>query len=100
LLLILLLLTGCGAQPAAAPISDSPSPAATSSARPAPAAPAQPAWEVGKTPLPLGKDGFGQVLPTPPELVNRSLPTKDTLPPPGDGAYASSAAPARALPST
>ena len=33
------------------------------------------------------------MLPTPPELVNRSLPTVDRLPPPGDGRYHSSVAP-------
>jgi hypothetical protein len=96
LLLILLLLTGCGAQPTAAPIADSSPPASTPSAPEAPAAAAKPGWEVGRTPLPPGKDGFGQILPTPPELVNRSLPTKDTLPPPAhgaDGAYASSVVP-------
>jgi hypothetical protein len=81
-----LLLTGCGAQQAGTPIADSPPPASTPSGS-APAEPAgKPVWEVGRTPLPLGKDGFGQILPTPPELVNRSLPTKDTLPPPANGA--------------
>jgi hypothetical protein len=50
-------------------------------------------WQVGKTPLPLGPDGFGKVLPTPPELVSRALPTKDTLPPPADGKYASAIVP-------
>jgi hypothetical protein len=49
---------------------------------------------VGATPLPLRPDGFGQVLPTPPELANRSLTTVNRLPPPGDGApYASTVAP-------
>ncbi|WP_285612567.1 M15 family metallopeptidase [Actinokineospora globicatena] len=45
-------------------------------------------WVVGASPLPLGPDGFGKVLPTPPVLVNRSLPTRDVLPPPADGRYA------------
>jgi hypothetical protein len=94
LLLILLLLTGCSAQPAAAPMPDSSPPASKPSASAPPEPAAKPVWKVGRTPLPPGKDGFGQVLPTPPELVNRSLPTKDTLPPPPDqGAYASSVAP-------
>ncbi|MFC7616899.1 M15 family metallopeptidase [Actinokineospora soli] len=53
------------------------------------AAPATPVWVVGAKPLPLRPDGFGQVLPTPPELVNRSLPTADLLPPPRTDAYAS-----------
>ncbi len=47
---------------------------------------------VGATPLPLGPDGFGKVLPTPAALVNRSLPTKDLLPPPVDGRYAATVA--------
>ncbi|SER56320.1 M15 family metallopeptidase [Actinokineospora terrae] len=45
-------------------------------------------WVVGAEPLPLGADGFGKVLPTPAVLVNRSLPTRDVLPPPADGRYA------------
>jgi hypothetical protein len=44
---------------------------------------------VGAHPLPRRPDGFGEVLPTPPELVNRSLPTRDFLPPPVGDAYAS-----------
>ncbi|MCI0688441.1 MAG: M15 family metallopeptidase [Sporichthyaceae bacterium] len=32
--------------------------------------------------MPLRPDGFGYVLPTPPELVDRRLPTVDLLPPP------------------
>ena len=49
-------------------------------------------WTVGATPLPLRQDGYGQVLPTPPELVNRRLPTVDRLPPPGDTRYVSTVA--------
>jgi hypothetical protein len=94
---IMLLLGGCSAQPAATPGSAVPGttipPAATSSATAAPAPAARPAWEVGKTPLPLRTDGFGQILPTPPELVNRALPTKDTLPPPVPGTYQSTVVP-------
>jgi hypothetical protein len=96
-LLILLLLTGCGAQQDGAPVSESAAqtpPPGSISSEPAPPVPAaKPVWEVGGTPLPLGKDGFGQIRPTPPELVNRSLPTKDMLPPPENGAYASSVVP-------
>ncbi|WIV57206.1 M15 family metallopeptidase [Amycolatopsis nalaikhensis] len=44
-------------------------------------------WQVGARPLPRRADGFGEVEPTPPELVNRALPTKDLLPPPPDGEY-------------
>ena len=46
-------------------------------------------WQVGARPLPRRPDGFGEVDPTPPELVNRALPTKDVLPPPAGGRYAS-----------
>ncbi|WP_435772075.1 M15 family metallopeptidase [Nocardioides sp. SYSU DS0651] len=44
-------------------------------------------WELGATPLPLRPDGFGQVLPTPPELRVRRFPTRDLLPPPADGRF-------------
>lgn len=56
-------------------------------------APSSPKWTVGARPLPLRPDGFGEVLPTPPELADRSLPTADRLPPPGDGRYHSTVAP-------
>ncbi|MEC3981185.1 M15 family metallopeptidase [Amycolatopsis sp. H20-H5] len=46
---------------------------------------------MGAHPLPRGKDGFGQVLPTPPELVNRALPTRDSLPPPSGDHYSATA---------
>jgi D-alanyl-D-alanine carboxypeptidase-like protein len=49
-------------------------------------------WTVGATPLPLRPDGFGQVLPTPAVLVDRSLPTADRLPPPGNARYSSTVA--------
>ncbi|WP_425342044.1 M15 family metallopeptidase [Amycolatopsis coloradensis] len=32
-------------------------------------------------------DGFGQILPTPPVLANRSLPTTDLLPPPAGNRF-------------
>ncbi len=48
---------------------------------------------MGATPLPLRPDGFGQVLPTPPVLANRALPTVDHLAPPRDGRYAATVAP-------
>ncbi|MGW5723461.1 M15 family metallopeptidase [Amycolatopsis sp. NPDC003865] len=72
----------------------SPPPATTSRAPVSPApAPAPSAaavtWPVGAHPLPLRADGFGEIEPTPPELVNRALPTKDVLPPPAGGRYAS-----------
>lgn len=55
--------------------------------------PRSPEWTVGATPLPLRPDGFGKILPTPPVLANRSLPTKDLLPPPAGGKYASTIQP-------
>jgi hypothetical protein len=45
---------------------------------------------VGASPLPLRPDGFGYVLPTPPQLVNRRLPTVDVLPPPPNGVFTAS----------
>lgn len=68
--------TGPPRSPASGPSPSSGAPAAA------------PTWQVGATPLPLRPDGFGQVLPTPPELVNRALPTTDALPPPENGRYA------------
>jgi len=52
--------------------------------------PARPAW-LGTRPLPVTEDGFGQILPTPPELVDRRLPPPaEVLPAPVDGAFAAS----------
>nr|CTQ92032.1 hypothetical protein [Kibdelosporangium sp. MJ126-NF4] len=105
MLLILLLVAGCSAQPAAQPSAPPPttttttaqtSTATTQSAPKTtspPTTPATPVWEVGRTPLPKRADGFGEIRPTPPELVNRSLPTKDVLPPPADGTYKSTIVP-------
>lgn len=44
-------------------------------------------WVVGAEPLPLRDDGFGQVLPTPPELRVRRLRTEDVLQPPSSGRF-------------
>jgi hypothetical protein len=44
-------------------------------------------WQVGASPLPLQPDGYGEIEPTPPQLVDRRLPTVDFLPPPTDGRY-------------
>lgn len=54
---------------------------------------APPEWVVGAEPLPLRPDGYGEVLPTPPPLVDRSLPTPDLLPTPIDETYRSSVEP-------
>jgi hypothetical protein len=48
---------------------------------------ARPDW-LGTRLLPLRPDEFGEVQPTPPELVDRQLETIDVLPPPDDDAYA------------
>ncbi|WP_177328996.1 M15 family metallopeptidase [Amycolatopsis australiensis] len=86
-----LTLAACASEPPAAP---QPAPSTSTSATvaaPTPAAPPpSPAvtWRVGARPLPRRPDGFGVVEPTPPELVNRALPTKDLLPPPSGGTYA------------
>jgi hypothetical protein len=52
---------------------------------PAPA-PTRPPW-LGQRPLPLDERGFGQVQSTPPELVDRRLPTDDVLAPPADDRF-------------
>jgi hypothetical protein len=52
-----------------------------------------PVWVVGASTLPLRPDGFGEIQPTPPVLVNRSLPTVDVLPPPASGGFESTIAP-------
>ncbi|MDT8915416.1 M15 family metallopeptidase [Amycolatopsis sp. PS_44_ISF1] len=66
---------------------------AVSPTSPAPSTVAPVTWKVGARPLPLRPDGFGEVQPTPPELVNRSLPTHDFLPPPPGDAFASRVGP-------
>jgi hypothetical protein len=94
------LAAGCTAHPPPAP-----PPRATLQAEPAPTttttAPSQvgatdttaPAWRLGARPLPLRPDGFGRVLPTPPRLRDRRLPTVDRLPPPRDGRFHSTIGP-------
>ena len=59
---------------------------------------ARPDW-LGTRPLPLRPDEFGEVLPTPPELIDRRLETPDVLPPPdGEGfEYTISAIPPQVL---
>lgn len=52
----------------------------------------RPDW-LGTRLLPVRADGFGQVLPTPPELVDRRVPTIDLLPPPPDGRFAATVVP-------
>jgi D-alanyl-D-alanine carboxypeptidase len=95
------LLAACATGPSrpaggGAPSTAAPAPPATTS----PPAPAQPAtskpstaWRLGARPLPLRPDGFGQVLPTPPALRDRRLPTVDLLPPPPGGRFRSTVRP-------
>jgi hypothetical protein len=70
----------------AAPTSTSAPASTTTSTAPAPSGPTRPEW-LGTRPLPLRPDGYGDVLPTPPELVDRRLPTIDVLDPPADGTF-------------
>ncbi|TDV39706.1 M15 family metallopeptidase [Actinophytocola oryzae] len=96
LVLAAIVLAGCSSTPPAPPTAPRtvtpPASSATTAATASPA-PVTPQWTVGATPLPLRPDGFGQVLPTPPVLRNRALPTADRLPPPADGRYAATVAP-------
>ena len=96
---MLLLVTACQADQQVAAPTPSPTPVVTtppvttpSTSSPSPSAVPDPAWVVGASPLPLRPDGFGEVLPTPRVLRDRHLPTKDLLPPPGDGQFHSTVA--------
>lgn len=80
------------APPTAPPPSRSPASSISPPAAPTIAPPVRPAW-LGTRPLPLTEDGFGQILPTPPELVDRRLPPPaEVLPPPPDDAFAATVA--------
>jgi hypothetical protein len=46
-----------------------------------------------RPPLPLRPDGYGVARPTPPELVDRRLPTRDVLPPPDREEFAAAVQP-------
>lgn len=72
-----------GPPPASSPTTD-PAPPTTA---PRPTTTTAPAWVVGASTLPRRPDGFGEVLPTPPALVDRRLPTVDRLPPPASGGF-------------
>ncbi len=52
-----------------------------------------PATAAERPPLPLRPDGYGVAQPTPPDLVDRRLPTTDILPPPADGRFTSTVGP-------
>ena len=95
------MISGCAGspagKPAAAPVITSPGSAAPQRTRPpshsptgtvATTTPAPVAvWQVGAHPLPRRPDGYGAVLPTPPQLIDRRLPSRDNLAPPTDGHY-------------
>jgi hypothetical protein len=94
------LLAACASGPSWPAAGGAPSTAALPPATTSPPPPTQPAtstpstaWRLGARPLPLRPDGFGQVLPTPPALRDRRLPTVDLLPPPPDGRFRSTVRP-------
>jgi hypothetical protein len=95
LLAVAALAAGCtNPPPPAAPpgttLRAEPAPTTTLGRRPAQGGAADgatTAWRVGARPLPLRPDGFGRVLPTPPQLRDRRLATVDRLPPPRDGRF-------------
>lgn len=110
---------GVAAPPADVPGADAPEPKSSSRASPSPAAAPSPADRVPGSPsapvsedagtpasaasprpewlgtrvLALRDDGFGEVVPTPPELVDRRLETPELLPPPPDDTFVSSVGP-------
>jgi hypothetical protein len=52
-----------------------------------------PAAGAERPPLPRRPDGHGVAQPTPPDLVDRRLPTRDILQPPADGRFTSTVGP-------
>jgi hypothetical protein len=103
------MISGCAASPARKPAATpvitssdravptpqretppSPTPTGTvATTTPAPLA----VWQLGAHSLPRRPDGYGEVLPTPPQLIDRRLPTRDNLAPPTDGHYHSTISP-------
>lgn len=53
---------------------------------------APPDW-IGSRVLPLRPDGFGEIQPTPPEMVDRRFTSPDHLPPPPDDTFRSTSGP-------
>lgn len=115
--LLVTVLAGCGSREADQPTAESPGtqPSATGSPTPAPTRSpsprlpdlsgrpilggAPPAW-LGTRVLPLAPNGFGEVRPTPPELVERRFTLPDKLPAlPGAGfaSRVTTPAPARVI---
>lgn len=100
-MLLPLLAASCGsADRPGAEAAAAESRAATSTTIPAPTVPtavattsttidpfAPPAW-LGQRPLPVRPDGFGEIQPTPPELVDRQIQIENALDPPTSDAFA------------
>lgn len=87
-LVVLLLLAGC-ASPAPVEVAEADVPEAREVEVVTEERPSRPGW-LGTRPLPLGPDGYGQVLPTPERLRDRRLPPPDLLPPPAGETFVSS----------
>jgi hypothetical protein len=96
------LIAGCALTQPTAAANSSPLTAGRSSAPPSPPkrlptstepAPSFSDWQVGAKPLPLQPSGYGEIEPTPAQLVDRLLPTTDFLPPPTDGTFHSTVQP-------
>jgi hypothetical protein len=100
-LVLAVLVAACGSGPPApngerAPSTTERAAPATTTAPQRTSPPTTAAWRLGAEPLPLRPDGFGEVLPTPPQLRRRALPTVDRLPPPRDGRFSSTVEPVSA----
>jgi hypothetical protein len=107
---LVVMISGCVGdslgRPAASPVITSPGRAAPPPERATPRSPSPngplatsttsapvAVWQVGAHPLPRRPDGYAEVRPTPPPLIERRLPTKDNLAPPTDGHYRSRISP-------
>lgn len=98
LLAAVLVLAACGSDRAGAPPATAPPVATAAPPTTAPATAATvtepaPTWVPGATPLPRRPDGFGEVRPTPPALVDRRRTAPDVLPPPASGGFESTVGP-------
>lgn len=85
------------AEPAVSETTTTPEASAEASPEPSepqrdPASSPPPEW-LYKRPLPKTASGYGEVRPTPPELVDRRLWTEDILPPPPDERFTSQVIP-------
>ncbi len=80
------------APPSTQPPSTPPTTTQPAATQPTATQPTRPDW-LGQRPLPTDGSGFGIAGPTPPVLIDRQLPTIDSLPPPSTGKFASSIEP-------